>query len=473
MSGHGRGAVKDVGRDHLRVASQVPARRGARRVRRSAILVLGMHRSGTSAVARVLSLLGAELPRNLLSPAADNLKGFWESSDLMTLHEDLLAAAGSSWDDWTRLPPEFFETREASRFRARLLALLEADFAESRLFVVKDPRMCRLVPFWRGALREFGASTRVVIPVRNPLEVAASLSSRNGFSTTRSLLVWLRHVLDAERETRDLPRCIIRFDDLLRDNRRVLAAMRRGLAITWPRSVSAARTEIAEFLSAGERHHSADGSSLAVNAEVPVEVRRAFQALGTIAVESERARAQAELDQIGAELDRAAGIFGPIVGEQAAALGDLQRACGERAAEVEVLRHELATTRDALGERSREAARVTGELTAALAELPAVRGELTESQALLGQRLAEIQNLTGQIAALRSLIDARAGEIGDLRETVARSAVDVADRETVLAHLRDQLSEAHGQLDYMVHSFSWRLMAPMRAVRRRLGPQAR
>jgi hypothetical protein len=457
-----------------------------------------MHRSGTSAVARVLSLLGADLPSNLLRPAADNPKGFWESSDVMTLHEELLAAAGSSWDDWSRLPPEFFDTQVASRFRARLLALLEADFTESRLFVVKDPRMCRLVPFWRGALHEFGASTRVVIPVRNPLEVAASLSTRDGFSTARGLLIWLRHVLDAERETRDLPRCIIQFGDLLHDHRRVLAAVRRALAVRWPRSAPAARAEITEFLSAGERHHSSAGSSLALNADVPDEVRRTYHALGAIAAGTERAQAQAELDRIGTDLDRAACLFGPIVHEQAAtnrtqgaALDDLRRTCAERTAEVDVIRHDLATTRGALLERSGETERVTGELRAALAELTAVRGELTESQTISSQHLAELQNLTGQIAALRSIVDARAGEIGELRETLARSAAaldasaaesgaqlerlraDIADREATLAQLREQLSQARGQLDYMAHSFSWRVMAPLRAVRSRLGPQQR
>src|SRR5262249_11923997 len=133
---------------HRRVAGRArpSARYASRRVRRSAILVLGMHRSRTPAVARVLSLLGAGLPRNLLPPAADNPRGFWESQELMTLHDELVAAAGSSWDDWTRLAPDGLETETVGRFRARLLALLEDNFGAARLFVIKDPRMCRMVP---------------------------------------------------------------------------------------------------------------------------------------------------------------------------------------------------------------------------------------------------------------------------------------------------------------------------------------
>src|SRR5262249_26400921 len=264
-----------------------------------AILVLGMHRSGTSAVARVLNLLGADLPNNLLPPAADNPRGFWESQELMTLHDELVAAAGSSWDDWTRLAPDGLATEIVGRFRARLLALLEANFGAARLFVIKDPRMCRMVPLWRSVLEEFGATVRIVIPVRNPLEVAASLASRNALSTAWSLLIWLRHVLDAERETRDLPRSVIRFGDLLHDHRRVLAQMSRRLAVKWPRSLTTARAEIEEFLSLTDRHHSVDDRCLEGRLDMPEQVRRAYRALVTIARDGENGEAHAELDQIG------------------------------------------------------------------------------------------------------------------------------------------------------------------------------
>jgi hypothetical protein len=302
--------------EHPRIVGKTPAmRRGSRPPRRSAILVLGMHRSGTSAVARVLSLLGADLPKSLMRPAADNPRGFWESQKLMTLHDELLAAAGSSWDDWRRLPPDWLETVTADGLRARLLACLGADFGKSRLFVVKDPRMCRLVPLWRSLLGQFGASVRVVIPVRNPLEVAASLARRNGFSTARSLLIWLRHVLDAEHETRDLHRSVVRFGDLLQDRQRVLAAMRRRLAIKWPRPGAAARSEIMEFLCTAERHHAVDDRLLDLRQNVPGDICRAYHALGTLAVDGENARAHAELDRISSDLDSAAAIFGPIITE--------------------------------------------------------------------------------------------------------------------------------------------------------------
>lgn len=71
-------------------------------VRRTAILVVGMHRSGTSALTRVISLLGADLPTNLALENADNETGHWESRDIYRLNGDMMASAGRTWKDWRR-----------------------------------------------------------------------------------------------------------------------------------------------------------------------------------------------------------------------------------------------------------------------------------------------------------------------------------------------------------------------------------
>jgi hypothetical protein len=424
-----------------------------------------MHRSGTSAVARVLSILGADLPKNLIPPAADNPRGFWEAHELMVLHEELLIAAGSSWDDWTRLEPACLETGIVDRFRARLLAFLEAEFAGSDMFVIKDPRICRLVPFWRAILQEFGANVHVAIPVRNPMEVAASLARRNGFSMAQGLLIWLRHALDAERETRDLRRGVFRFGDLLHDRQRVLAVLRRRLAIKWPRPVTGVRTELDDFLSIAERHHSTDDRSLDRRGDVPAWVRRAYDALVAIARDGESPQVHAELDRIGSDLDHATATFGPILTDRATAnraqtaeIDELRRSSEQRAAEAGGLQRDLATVHSALLERSAEAERVAGELAAA-------RAELTETRADLVQRLAEAQRLSGELSALRGILEERSSEVAQLRDALVQSEAlrgILADREANLAKLVPQI-------DYMVHSFSWRLTAPLRAVRGLLG----
>jgi hypothetical protein len=109
--------------------------------RKRCIIILGMHRSGTSALTRIANLLGAKISTNLLPNQPDNEQGFWESQDLMQLHNEMLASADSGWDDLVALPDSWLRSDAIAPFRKRLLNLLEADFADSSLFVVKDPRI--------------------------------------------------------------------------------------------------------------------------------------------------------------------------------------------------------------------------------------------------------------------------------------------------------------------------------------------
>ena len=138
-------------------------------VTRAAIAVVGMHRSGTSAAARMLSLLGADLPQNLMPPWEGNEQGHWEPERIVALNEELLADASTAWDDVSRFPVAWYGSTSDAEYRRRLVELLEQEYGDSRLFVLKDPRLSRLIPFWLRAVSEFGADPSFVITVRNPL----------------------------------------------------------------------------------------------------------------------------------------------------------------------------------------------------------------------------------------------------------------------------------------------------------------
>ena len=98
-----------------------------------------------------------------------------------------------------------------AELEAQAAHALAAEFGGERLILLKDPRMCRLMPFWRRALERAGFEARIVIPVRSPLDAALSLRDRNRIAIEEGMLLWLRHVLDAERATRDLCRCFVSF----------------------------------------------------------------------------------------------------------------------------------------------------------------------------------------------------------------------------------------------------------------------
>jgi hypothetical protein len=330
---------KDYGRGPKRRApTRVASSRQASA--RRALIILGMHRSGTSALTRVANLLGADLPKNLMPPKAENESGFWESGDLMTIHDEALASAASRWDDWQAIDGGWFCSAAAERFVARILQVLHQDFEKSHLFVIKDPRLCRLWPLWREALGRFGAQPLIVLTIRNPLEVFASLKARNGFAPVKAGLLWLRHVIEAERETRALPRALVTYDDLLENWSEVAQEIGRRLNVSWPRRP--ARLEIERFLSSSLRHHTSDSHALAENRALSVWIERTYQALLRMVRNRTDKKARALLDEVGAEFERSSALFGAMLREQDRAIAAAEDAARQIRHECDSLREQLA-----------------------------------------------------------------------------------------------------------------------------------
>ena len=137
------------------------------------LVVLGMHRSGTSALTGVFAKLGAYPGPSLVPGIAEvNAKGFWEHSGIVDIHERLLESLHTSWHDVACLPPNWWLTPNAGRFASEIRTLLERDYIGHAFWVVKDPRMCRLLPVWTPILAEKDIEARYLIALRNPLEVS-------------------------------------------------------------------------------------------------------------------------------------------------------------------------------------------------------------------------------------------------------------------------------------------------------------
>jgi hypothetical protein len=220
-----------------------------------AILVLGMHRSGTSAATRVLSLLGVDLGGDLIQPAQDNVKGFWEHRGVLAIHEQLLAELGCNWQDIRELPAGWLESSAACKAREALLETLSRDFAASTLWAVKEPRLCRLLPLWLPLAKELNVHFHALHISRHPDEVAGSLRVRNGMSLEHTRLLWMQHVVEAHAASRDLPRAVLHFDELLSDWREGVSAVAERLHLDWPKSIHQVAPDIEDFLSPMERHH--------------------------------------------------------------------------------------------------------------------------------------------------------------------------------------------------------------------------
>ena len=277
-----------------------------------ALVVVGMHRSGTSAMARLLSLSGAALPSDLMAAGIDNPTGFWESTDVARINDQILAHYGSAWDDVFSGAQQPFANGIDETLVAEAAAAIGTLYGPAPLIVLKDPRVSVLGRFWRAALEQAGYRPRYVVMVRNPLEVAASLAKRNGFSREKSLLLWSSYMIAAERDTRDAPRVFVSYDHLLSDWRANLSRIERELGVTLPGRTSTASVEADRFLTTELRHH-AERVPLEAHSSVWAPAK-SLHAWFTAAAEGETPPNLAP-EQVEEELSDLRDLFGPILAE--------------------------------------------------------------------------------------------------------------------------------------------------------------
>ena len=172
-----------------------------------AICILGMHRSGTSVVARAFNLLGAYLgeEKEMLPPVPDNQQGVWERKDIVDFHDRVLAYFSSTWHTFPSLPDCWEKSEEIKPFRKELHTLIKHKFMNYPLWVWKDPRTSVLLPLWKEVLRELGVKLLCVYVVRNPLDVARSLAKRESFPWDKSLGLWFSYNVTALRACLEAP----------------------------------------------------------------------------------------------------------------------------------------------------------------------------------------------------------------------------------------------------------------------------
>src|SRR5688572_12078071 len=159
------------------------------------VCILGMHRSGTSLLARMLNLIGVYLGSEhaLMQPSDANPKGYWEHNDIVSINDAILNRHGGSWDDPPILPHGWETAEVIDDLRERAQTLIQDQFAEALIWGWKDPRSCLTLPFWQKLLPDM----RYIVCLRNPVDVARSLEQRDSFSAEKSSDLWLAYVNSA------------------------------------------------------------------------------------------------------------------------------------------------------------------------------------------------------------------------------------------------------------------------------------
>ncbi len=158
-----------------------------------AAVVVGMHRSGTSTVARGLQALSVYLGDNFFEFAPDNPTGYWEDKSIVGLSQRVLEELQIAWDDTSLTARERFNHHRIRLLKLKAARYFDDAFASAPLWGFKDPRTIRLLPFWLGALRDAGVDDAYVVAIRHPMSVAASLFRRQEIPLEKANLLWLLH----------------------------------------------------------------------------------------------------------------------------------------------------------------------------------------------------------------------------------------------------------------------------------------
>jgi hypothetical protein len=185
-------------------------------VRPVALFVLGMPRSGTSALTRVLSLCGATLPAGMLGADSGNPRGYWEPRKALRLNNSILLRHGSgTYDPSLRLQEEgALDDGQKAVYIAEISAYL-ATLPAAPLVIIKDLQITALSDVWFEATRLAGFDIAIVIAVRQPQEVVASLAKLMRAQPQLSSALWLKYNLLAERQTRGMRRVFVEYANLL------------------------------------------------------------------------------------------------------------------------------------------------------------------------------------------------------------------------------------------------------------------
>lgn len=196
-----------------------------------AICVIGMHRSGTSAIARGVNALSVDLGSNFFDVQPDNPTGYWEDKTIVGINQRLLEELGLKWDDTAPIARERFTHHRIRLLRLKAVRYFNECFTSKPLWGFKDPRTIRLLPFWVEALRNSSANDAYVVAIRHPRSVAASLFRRQEIGPAKADRLWLAHNVPFLDELREKPLVVVDYDLLMREPREQLERIAEKLGL--------------------------------------------------------------------------------------------------------------------------------------------------------------------------------------------------------------------------------------------------
>lgn len=452
-----------------------------------AILVAGMHRSGTSATSGALRMCGVSLGSELIPAAADNRLGYWENARAVAIHEQLLERLERSWDDVRALPNGWLQNDAARSAAVQIEELVREEFGGNPIWAVKDPRICRFLPLWKEVLARMGIPAVVLMVARRPSEVAESIQKRNGWMPALSELLWLRHVLEAERHSRDLQRCVVTYDGMLANPREVMFRALERLDVASVSVSQSSAGELEGFISGDERHHRHDPEGVSSTGIA----EQAFRLLSSIAMDNEGWGALAELGDAFEASHMADSRYVDALAHSSWKLRQRNQESSEAIAivrsnlnaqiawsEQAVLREQelqaaLAQAREDFNAQVRWSNEAVEREQRLVEELAQARSNLigqirwSEEAVERQQRLEqELRTQASELKLAESVNSSLQAELLTVQGELASVQSDLASVQSDLASVQSDLASAREGLASVLSSLSWKMTAPLRTVAR-------
>ena len=414
----------------------------------NAIVVLGMHRTGTSLTMAAVEALGVETGNHLLPPGPDNETGYWEDKSIIDLNERLLAVLGKTWYSVAPITESDWSMAEVDDLRREAAALLRNRFPDSKSWGFKDPRCLRLWPFWRRVLNEIGVPVKCVVTCRHPESVAASLAYRNQFAPARSYFLWLAHYVPFLDQLLTKPCIFIDYDNLIDQPGEVMD--RLATFVHGTDELGQQQGQVNAFLERtlqrGLRHARFDTQEFAP--EAPVVLREACALLDHLAKGGDAADAQ-----------RKAVILQQHYESYAMLLRQMDASQSEA---------------DRLGKVVREEEPVRDKIEKMGLYQADIGIKMERIDTRHAAQLEKMKLQQESLSDMRQVMQVMAERVGDVQEKVVvqldefyRSLKkELGHRESVrVEELARNLADARAQIDSMHRSTSWRFTKPLRAIK--------
>jgi hypothetical protein len=259
--------------------------------RSRAIVVIGMHRSGTSVVARGLQALGVCLGNDFLDAQPENPTGYWEDRRIVDLNERVLKTLDLTWNAVTPIDRHDFGGWKMWRLRREAMSDLRRRFVRRALWGFKDPRTIRLLPFWKRVLQDLKFDDRYLLVIRNPGSIAASLYARQKMSLETAQRLWLVYMAPFLADIAEKPLAVIDYDLLMQNPRAQLLRIACHLEIA-PVETAQIDRFAADFLDEQLRHTVFSPDEAGAGSQTGDVTRDAFHLLYALATDARKPDAE-------------------------------------------------------------------------------------------------------------------------------------------------------------------------------------